>query len=53
MGVKPLDALHTAAAEAAACTHFLTCDDRLRKRYSGPLTVLNPADFVVQFFQQS
>jgi len=52
-GVHPLDALHAAAAEAASCTHLLTCDDRFLKRYSGPLAVLNPADFVVQFFQQT
>jgi len=53
LGVKPPDALHAAAAEAAACTHLLTCDDRFLKRYSGPLAVLNPSDFVVQFFQQA
>lgn len=51
-GIKSLDALHTAAAEAATCTHLLTCDDRFRKRYIGPLAVLNPADFVVEYFHQ-
>lgn len=53
IGLNPPDALHAAAAEAAPCTHLLTCDDRFVKRYSGPLDVLNPADFVVQFFQQA
>jgi hypothetical protein len=52
IGVKPIDALHAAAAESAACTHLLTCDDRFRKRYIGPLKILNPADFVVEYFQQ-
>jgi predicted nucleic acid-binding protein len=52
IGVKPIDALHAATAESAECTHLLTCDDRFRKRYSGPLKILNPADFVVEYFQQ-
>ena len=52
IGIKPIDALHAAAAEAAACTHLLTCDDRFRKRYTGALNILNPADFVVEYFQQ-
>ena len=52
-GVKPLDALHAAAAEAARCSHLLTFDDRFLKRYTGPLAALNPADFVVQFYQQA
>ena len=33
MGIKPLDALHVAAAEAANVDYFVTCDDRLIKRY--------------------
>ncbi|MEZ4662073.1 MAG: PIN domain-containing protein [Caldilineaceae bacterium] len=32
-GIKPLDALHVAAAEAAQADYFVTCDDRLIKRY--------------------
>lgn len=52
-GVKPIDALHAAAAESVACSHLLTCDDRFRKRYTGPLKVLSPADFVVEYFQQT
>ena len=53
IGIKPFDALHAAAAEIAQCSHLLTCDDRFLKRYTGPLTALNPADFVVQYFQQA
>ena len=45
-GLKPLDALHLAAAEAAGATHFVSCDDRLLRRYTGPLTATNPIDFV-------
>lgn len=53
VGVKSLDALHAAAAEAGRCSHILTCDDRFAKRYPGTLAILNPADFVVQYFQQT
>ena len=53
IGVKPLDALHAAAAESVSCSHLLTCDDRLRKRYTGAIRVLSPADFVVEYFQQT
>jgi|UniRef100_UPI0037843E67 predicted nucleic acid-binding protein len=53
LGVGALDSLHAACAEAAGCDHLLTCDDRFRKRYQGPITVLNPADFVVASFQQT
>ena len=45
-GVKPLDALHAAAAEAAGATHFITCDDRLIRRYIGTLLVQTPTAFV-------
>jgi len=31
-GIKPLDALHLALAEAGAVDYFCTCDDRLRRR---------------------
>jgi predicted nucleic acid-binding protein len=46
-GLKPLDALHVACAETSAASHFLTCDDRLLKRYAGKIAILNPADFIV------
>lgn len=46
-GLKPLDALHVASAETAGASHFLTCDDRLVRRYAGKITVLNPSDFVL------
>ena len=31
-GIKPLDALHLASAEAMQADYFCTCDDRLRNR---------------------
>ncbi len=50
-GLKSLDALHAACAEAGAASHFLTCDDRLVKRYRGPITILSPADFILHLQQ--
>jgi predicted nucleic acid-binding protein len=44
-GFKALDALHLAGAEAAGATRFLTCDDRLIRRYSGRMVVQNPVTF--------
>ncbi len=45
-GIKSLDALHLACAEASGCDYFLTCDDRIIKRYDGHIQVKNPADFI-------
>jgi predicted nucleic acid-binding protein len=45
-GCKALDALHLNCAEAAGADQFLTCDDRLLRRYSGPMTVQNPVIFI-------
>ena len=44
-GVRALDALHLACAEAAGAERFLTCDDRLIRRYSGQMMVQNPVTF--------
>lgn len=44
-GVKALDALHLACAEAAGAERFLTCDDRLIRRYSGQMIVESPVTF--------
>ena len=46
-GVGAIDALHPACAEAAASEYFLTCDDRVIRRYQGSLRVLNPVEFVL------
>jgi predicted nucleic acid-binding protein len=44
-GVKALDALHLACAEAVGAERFLTCDDRLIRRYSGQMIVESPVTF--------
>jgi predicted nucleic acid-binding protein len=48
-GFRPLDALHIACAEAAACDRLLTCDDRLlarSRRISLGVRVQNPIDYL-------
>jgi predicted nucleic acid-binding protein len=49
-GLTALDALHLACAEAAKADYFVTCDDRLIRRYltlsSRLVTVCKPTEFV-------
>jgi predicted nucleic acid-binding protein len=48
-GVKTLDALHVASAEAGGCEYLLTTDKRLINRCQAlTLKVMNPADFVLE-----
>ncbi len=46
LNLQTMDAFHLACAEASACDYFLTCDDRLLKRYRGPLQVKNPVELI-------
>lgn len=46
-GLRAIDALHSACAEVAGSGYFLTCDDRVIRRYKGGIQVLNPVDFVL------
>ena len=46
--LEALDALHLACAEEAVAEYFITCDDRIIKRYQGEaLKVMNPVNFVI------
>ncbi|MBD2578118.1 PIN domain-containing protein [Oscillatoria sp. FACHB-1406] len=48
-GLKAIDALHIASAEASGSHYFITCDKRLINRCSGlSLRVINPVDFVLE-----
>ena len=51
-GLKPLDALHVACAEAARADYLLTCDDRLPRRYHRPIPVLNPVQFILKLTER-
>ena len=50
MGIKAMDALHIASAEAAECDWFLTTDKGILKklRQLGPMRIANPIDFVME-----
>lgn len=49
MGVKSLDALHIASAEASWSDYFLTCDKRLINRCQPlDLPVMNPTYFITE-----
>jgi predicted nucleic acid-binding protein len=45
--IKGVDALHLACAEAAGVDYFVTCDDRLIRRYSGQVAIKTPTEFAV------
>lgn len=48
-GLGPVDALHLACAEESNAEYFITCDDRIIKRYQGEaLKVMNPVGFVLE-----
>ncbi len=48
-GVKAIDALHIACAEASNSDYFLTCDKRLINRCQTLiLKTLNPVDFILE-----
>jgi predicted nucleic acid-binding protein len=48
-GLKAIDALHVACAEAVNSDYFITCDKRLINRCSKlTMKVMNPADFVLE-----
>lgn len=48
-GVKAVDALHVASAEASESDYFITCDKRLINRCANlTIKVINPVDFVLE-----
>jgi predicted nucleic acid-binding protein len=52
-GVKPIDALHVAAAEIGKCDAFLTTDDRLLRRCRKivpalRVAIMNPTDWIAK-----
>jgi predicted nucleic acid-binding protein len=45
--IGKLDALHIACAETQQVDFFITCDDRLIKRYKGTMQLCNPTEFIL------
>ena len=52
MGIKGLDALHLACAERLKADYFVTCDDRIIRKYTGTIVVVNPVELTMQVLQQ-
>jgi len=52
MGIKGLDALHLACAERLKADYFVTCDDRMIRKYTGTTVVINPVKLTMQVLQQ-
>ncbi len=50
VGIKPLDALHIACAQALECQYFLTVDKGILKKAVDvvQIPILNPVDFVIE-----
>ena len=49
--IGKLDALHLACAEIQQVDWFITCDDRLIKRYKDRMKVCNPVEFTLTMTQ--
>ena len=50
--IKGLDAVHIACAEKSKADFFITCDDKIIKRYKGLVNVQNPIDFVINILRK-
>ncbi|MEW6419088.1 MAG: PIN domain-containing protein [Nitrospirota bacterium] len=50
--IKGLDALHLACAEEIKVDYFLTCDDKILKKYKGSIKLINPVDFVINILKK-
>lgn len=50
--IKGFDALHIACAEKSKADFFITCDDKIIKRYKGLVNVQNPIDFVINILRK-
>jgi predicted nucleic acid-binding protein len=51
-GISGLDALHLACAEKLKCGNFITCDDRIVRRYTGIVKAINPVQFTVDLLKE-
>lgn len=46
-GIRGLDSLHLACAEASEADFFITCDDKIFKKYNGKIEIINPVEFII------
>lgn len=52
LGIKGLDALHLACAERLRAGYFVTCDDRIIRKYTGKVVAINPVELTMYMLQQ-
>lgn len=52
-GISGLDALHLVCAEKLKCGYFITCDDRIVRRYKGAVQAVNPIQFTIEAIKES
>ena len=52
LGIKGLDALHLACSERLKADYFVTCDDRMIRKYTGTIVVVNPVELTMHVLQQ-
>ena len=52
LGIKGVDALHLACAERLKANYFVTCDDRMIRKYTGTIVVVNPVELTMHVLQQ-
>ncbi len=47
--IRGVDALHLAYAEKSVADYFVTCDDRMIRKYSGNVVTITPIELAVLF----
>ena len=52
LGIKSLDALHLACAERLKADYFVTCDDKMIRKYTGTVVVVSPVELTMHVLQQ-
>src|SRR3989338_980850 len=50
--IQPINEGILTRAQEIKADYFLTCDDKISKRYNGSIKVQNPTNFVINFFKK-
>jgi predicted nucleic acid-binding protein len=51
-GISGLDALHLACAEKLKADFFITCDDKIIRKYSGSISAVAPTQFALEVMKE-
>ena len=52
LGIQGVDALHLACAERLKAGYFVTCDDRIIRKYTGMVIAVNPVELTMTMLKQ-